>query len=206
MLDGLPPPPLPVPRYEDPPAPRPVAPKAPPECLAQRQPPRVATPPREPPAPIVQPPPPEIPVEHAKGTLGADVFRMLWQVEERPGVWIDYEPDWSRRLEEAWNRAQTEYAASFMGRPRGTVEYEYDVWPNLFQRNTETGGKRRIRRIFIENTLFERVESLKESIDQHNAAAWDPSRAYERRNARAARSRSASLNRRRGQTPPRRGW
>jgi hypothetical protein len=116
-------------------------------------------------------------------------YFVIWQVDTDDNSWTDYDSAWCELLEKHWREPSE--SKQFTARPRGTVDYMYDV-DEFFQMNKETGKRRLIRRVLIGPQEHEHSAARRSLVAQHNKANHSLEACYRRRDAGSNRSRSKS--------------
>lgn len=101
----------------------------------------------------------------------------VWQVQgDKPNTWVDYDAEWSRRLEEAFQTGK----ATFEARPGAAVTFSYDTNTSI-QTNLETSGQRYMRRCLVEKFLKKNESGRLTAIEASNKANWTGDRLKARR-------------------------
>lgn len=131
--------------------------------------------------PVDPPPPPapaQLPIQvHTEPPLENGHWYVMWQSEDSPGLWIDYEPDFMHKLESHLvNVAQLGDIMSC--KPKGNVTFEYNV-VEMWQLNTRSQKKRPMRRMFWPKTEYDKQEASRALVVAHNEEKHDPRRGMQ---------------------------
>lgn len=117
-------------------------------------------------------------------------WNVVWCVEaDKLGQWWQYDIQHCHRLEAAWMASQT-----IRHVPKGTVTFEYDC-VNMTQTNTETNGRRLMRRCLVDRDEMSAERQRRDAITSYNAQNWTSTAVDARRNRTRSASRSASRSR-----------
>ena len=123
-----------------------------------------------------------------------DHYIVEWQYDDG-GWWANYTRDFSDRLEEWY---QDSKGAEFRCKPRGNVEFAYNV-EEFWQMNLETQGRRLIRRILTLETEWQKLGDRRAAVEKHNLVHQTMDACY-KRTGRRTRSQSAAGSQSRSRT------
>jgi len=120
-------------------------------------------------------------------------YLIIWQVEgEKRGSWTDYSNEFAVRLEQSYNENPR---GAFIARPGARVDFQYDTH-RMIQENTETRGRRQIRRVLEPLTEVQTRDQTRQDIATHNQENWTADNLNRARAGHRAASRSTSASRR----------
>jgi hypothetical protein len=93
---------------------------------------------------------------------------VVWQVQgDKPGLWNDYDAEFSARLEDRMK----EGGASFIAQPGQRHAYIYDV-RNRVQTHVDNNTRRTMRRVHVPRDELDRTGPLVQQMQEHNDAIW----------------------------------